>query len=206
MLKVADHHLLYEGVPEEMTAADRQQLARVCGIAKRAASQGDDIGILEAVTEAMQGLSHEAVEDVKVAVEEVLPSIDPEFAKVASNIARGLGLLLGTGTLLRSGLNKAQRQERFKQSFMQMLQRNPHLKDRPNEVSEAFQVLSTYAPSLAVDPIASGHFVSNVMRLGQGAISPAMIKELIETESAKSGDPQAQMMDFARSLMSMRDQ
>lgn len=204
-IKLADHKALYESAPELATPSDRRSLAAACGLAKRAAVMNSQELLDKAVAVALEGLSKEAVEDVKDLVEEVLQVTDPEFKKVANPLMRSLGVLLGGSSLFRSGLDRTTRNQRMTRSFKDMLMKNPHLKDRPDAVAEAFQVISNYAPTLAMDPIASGHIVSNIVRLGQGAISPAMIKELIQTEQAKTGDPQAHIMDFAKSLMSMKD-
>ena len=114
---------------------------------------------------------------------------DPVWAAATSNLAKllafGGGISAGGAgitAIQHSREDKALR-KKIEKAYPAMLKLHPDLNEHdPQRVRRNFQVLATYAPSLAANPVVAGTW--SVEHAQRGRIAPQEIKALAETQTA----------------------
>jgi hypothetical protein len=114
---------------------------------------------------------------------------DPIWAAATSNLAKlmalGGGISAGGAgitAIQHSREDKAMR-KKIEKAYPAMLKLHPDLNEHdPQRVRRNFQVLATYAPSLAANPVVAGTW--SVEHAQRGRIAPQEIKALAETQTA----------------------
>ena len=107
--------------------------------------------------------------------------------------------------VIASGVKAITQSGGLKSSLTRLLRQHPELRNDPN-VGHYFQILTTFAPHVAQNPILAGNLLKRWHETGPDLITPNMIKELLDIEN-QSGNiertTQDQVNTMARTMMDM---
>lgn len=105
--------------------------------------------------------------------------LDSPLLRGALDVAGLLGIAgMGT-TLISSGYNFLKDKVKSHNSYKQMFNEFPELKDAPRQqVDKYWQILDDFAPKLTTNPLVAGQFVSNMMQYGMRGVDHNTIGQL----------------------------
>jgi hypothetical protein len=107
--------------------------------------------------------------------------------------------------VIASGVKAITQSSNLKNSLGRLLRQHPELRNDPN-VAHYFQILTTFAPHVAQNPILAGNLLKRWHETGPDLITPNMIKELLDIEN-QSGNiertTQTQVNELSKSMMDM---
>jgi hypothetical protein len=107
--------------------------------------------------------------------------------------------------VIASGVKAITQSGGLRSSLTRLLRQHPELRNDPN-VGHYFQILTTFAPHVAQNPILAGNLLKRWHETGPDLITPNMIKELLDIEN-QSGNiertTQDQVNTMARTMMDM---
>jgi len=84
--------------------------------------------------------------------------------------------------VIASGVKAITQSGNLKNSLTRILRQHPELRNDPN-VGHYFQILTTFAPHVAQNPILAGNLMKRWHETGPDLIQPGMIKELLDIEN-----------------------
>ncbi len=84
--------------------------------------------------------------------------------------------------VIASGVKAITQSGNLKTSLTRLLRQHPELRNDPN-VAHYFQILTTFAPHVAQNPILAGNLLKRWHETGPDLITPNMIKELLDIEN-----------------------
>lgn len=94
----------------------------------------------------------------------------------------GIGMATVTAPVIASGIKAMTQSGNLKNSLGRLLKQHPELRNDPN-VAHYFQILTTFAPHVAQNPILAGNLLKRWHETGPDLITPNMIKELLDIEN-----------------------
>lgn len=100
--------------------------------------------------------------------------------------------------VIASGIRAMTQSGNLKTSLTRLLSQHPELRNDPN-VAHYFQILTTFAPHVAQNPILAGNLLKRWHETGPDLITPNMIKELLEIEN-QSGNIERTTQDQVNTL------
>jgi hypothetical protein len=107
--------------------------------------------------------------------------------------------------VIASGVKAITQSSNLKNSLGKLLRQHPELRNDPN-VAHYFQILTTFAPHVAQNPILAGNLLKRWHETGPDLITPNMIKELLDIEN-QSGNiertTQDQVNVLSKTMMGM---
>ena len=107
--------------------------------------------------------------------------------------------------VIASGVKAITQSGNLKNSLTRLLRQHPELRNDPN-VAHYFQILTTFAPHVAQNPVLAGNLMKRWHETGPDLITPPMIKELLDIEN-QSGNiertTQDQVNVLSKSMMEM---
>lgn len=126
----------------------------------------------------------------------------------ADNYAPAMAAMALAGVaapVIAAGVRSMTQSGTLKNSLTRLLRSHPELRNDPN-VAQYFQILATFAPNVAENPILAGNLLKRWHETGPDLITPNMIKELLDIES-QSGNvkktTQEQVNAMSRVMMDM---
>ena len=87
-----------------------------------------------------------------------------------------------TAPVIASGIKAMTQSGNLKVSLTRLLNQHPELRNDPN-VAHYFQILTTFAPHVAQNPVLAGNLLKRWHETGPDLITPNMIKELLDIEN-----------------------
>jgi hypothetical protein len=87
-----------------------------------------------------------------------------------------------TAPVIAGGIRAMTQSGQLKNSLSRLLRQHPELRNDPN-VAHYFQILTTFAPHVAQNPILAGNLLKRWHETGPDLITPNMIKELLDIEN-----------------------
>lgn len=100
--------------------------------------------------------------------------------------------------VIASGIRAMTQSGDLKNSLTGILRQHPELRNDPN-VAHYFQILATFAPHVAQNPILAGNLMKRWHETGPDLITPNMIKELLDIEN-QSGNINKTIQDQVNTL------
>lgn len=97
-------------------------------------------------------------------------------------VTAGLALSSVVGPVIASGVKSMTQSGNLKNSLTRLLRQHPELRNDPN-VAHYFQILTTFAPHVAQNPVLAGNLMKRWHETGPDLITPPMIKELLDIEN-----------------------
>lgn len=117
----------------------------------------------------------------------------------------GIALSSVVAPVIASGIKAVTQSGNLKTSLTKLLRQHPELRNDPN-VAHYFQILTTFAPHVAQNPILAGNLLKRWHETGPDLITPNMIKELLDIEN-QSGNiertTQDQVNVMSKTMMGM---
>jgi hypothetical protein len=113
--------------------------------------------------------------------------LDKTTTTAHSNVAgalrksMALGTGLGTGLAVAEGIGQMPSMMRRKKSLQSVLESTEIPRDQKKQARRIFEIMDTYAPSLAENPLVAQSFVKGVLEYG-GVLDHRTISELINAE------------------------
>lgn len=84
--------------------------------------------------------------------------------------------------VIAAGVKAITQSGNLKNSLTRLLRQHPELRNDPN-VAHYFQILTTFAPHVAQNPVLAGNLLKRWHETGPDLITPNMIKELLDIEN-----------------------
>lgn len=107
--------------------------------------------------------------------------------------------------VIASGVKAITQSSNLKTSLTRLLRQHPELRNDPN-VAHYFQILTTFAPHVAQNPVLAGNLMKRWHETGPDLITPPMIKELLDIENQSGNierNTQDQVNTLSKSMMEM---
>lgn len=99
-----------------------------------------------------------------------------------------LSLALAATPLIQQAVTGVSRMFGQKSALKKAKDMYPELRDDPN-VPEYARMLATFAPTVAANPILLGNLLVQMHKLGPGAVTPALIKDLVAVQKNIPAQP-----------------
>lgn len=161
-------------------------------IAKLAIS-GDTAGLECFVKEAFAGVCPEALAELtalaQVFVNHGTATEKRAFSPMMSGLQASLAAL-PMKELQKLREQEAKRSEALAQALAEVVKTHPHLASDPKTLAEHFDVMARFAPDVASSSVLSGNILSQLHKLGPGALTHQMISELRKIQEGMDAERQ----------------
>ena len=119
-----------------------------------------------------------------------LPSADKANSLMALTAVSAVAI-----PLIVSGIRSVVEKFELRSSLKQILKEHPELRNDPN-VPHYFQMLSSFSPSVATNPLLAGNLLKKFHETGPSFVQPGTLKELVEiqTGAQKLTEPARQQL------------
>jgi hypothetical protein len=95
-----------------------------------------------------------------------------------TNILQAVGATMSLAPAIYAGAKWAGRKMQLKKSREQILRDNPALRNEPR-FNQYFDMIASFSPEVAAQPILAGNVLENIRRLGPAAVTPQLINDLL---------------------------
>ena len=95
-----------------------------------------------------------------------------------SNILQAISATMALAPAVYAGAKWAGRKMQLNNSKEQILRDNPALRNEP-KFDQYFDMIASFSPEVAAQPILAGNVLENIRRLGPAAVTPQMINDLL---------------------------
>lgn len=147
---------------------------------KLAALKGD-AAVEEVIQDIFKDFSKAALERVYVHLHGV-----QKLEKVAlKGLLGGIGALMGLGPLAARGFKSMGQKHKLEEALRQVVRRHPQLAQDPEQTARNFELISHFAPDLAMEPTSAGSMLMQLNALGGAAITPDFIKKIIDIQQLR---------------------
>lgn len=179
----------------ELTDDERTALAFVSASAIKLAMAGDDDGLQNLVKSALAPFEPDTIARVHLALEALLEL--PGMDKTAFNPAMA-GTQAALSTIPLQELMRLQQEEearplKIRESFQQILKDHPHVATNPKSVAQHFRTIAYFAPDIASDPVVAGNVINSLSKLGPGALTHQLVKELRQLQEGINDERQSKI-------------
>lgn len=151
------------------------------------------------VFEKMAGLTSEKTAGAPIPPAKTRKIFDSPLLRNALDMA-GLLSLVGIGSAAASsGYNFIKDKVKSHNSYKQMFNEFPELKDAPRQqVDKYWQILDDFAPKLTTNPLVAGQFVSNMMQYGMRGVDHNTIGQLASiSKDINAQNNSRNLLDFS---------
>lgn len=189
MIKHA-YEFLFKG---DFDADERQAAARFTTHVTKLAVQNRVDEISQFVKAAFTGASPAVISEL-TAIAQIFVEHGTELEKRAfSPMMSGLQATLAALPMkelqqLREA--EAARSESLRTALSEIVKSNPHLAGDTKSLAEHFDVMARFAPDVASSPVLAGNILSQLHKLGPGALTHQMIGELRKIQEGMDADRQ----------------
>lgn len=173
--------------------ADEFAAARFAAHITKLAVSGGDSAVAEFVKHAFSGIKPDALAEL-TAIAEVFVRHGTALEKRAfSPLMTGLQASLAAlpmKELQRLREQEAQRAEGLTKALEEIVKTHPHLTSDAKSLAEHFDVMARFAPDVASSPVLAGNILSQLHKLGPGALTHQMISELRKIQEGMDAERQ----------------
>lgn len=117
-----------------------------------------------------------------------------------ANSLQMLAATLPMKQLLKQREEEEMRNQQLQTSFKKIMVDHPVLTSDPKTLAQHFEVISRFAPDIAVDPTVTGSMLRQLQRLGPGALTHQFVGELRKLQEGLNAEREAKARQMSEAV------